>query len=304
MRQARRPGLVGAALCCLAATACDTQSEPLAPARPELFAPGTVSTRGASEVRLAIRPDGMQRVWGAIGRGEAGQLDLWESHRLARGLWSEPARLPFNGPGEDFDPAFSPDGRRLYFHSERAGGFGQTDIYVAGVEADGFSFADPRNLGPEVNSAGAEWAPLPLADGGLLFASDGWGGEGLHDLFLATPAVAGSRPANLGQPVNGPEEDFDSALSPDGMTLIFSRGTFGETSNAVALHAATRGSDGWSAPVKVPLGCGGFTIGSSFGPGGRFYFASDCGKAGAGRMDIFSIRYEPPVAIHSPQTGH
>jgi len=47
----------------------------------------------------------------------------------------------------------------------------------------------------EVNSAGAEWAPAPLRDGSLLFATDGRGGRGRHDLFVARAAGAGFAPA-------------------------------------------------------------------------------------------------------------
>src|SRR6478736_8515522 len=104
--------------------------------------PGVIST-AATEIRLAISPDGRMMLWGSVGRDAApGQLDIWERHRVGDG-WSAPAPVPFNTEGEDFDPAFSPDGKQLYFHSDRPGGFGGTDIYV--VEVDGDHFGAPRN---------------------------------------------------------------------------------------------------------------------------------------------------------------
>ena len=53
------------------------------------------------------------------------------------------------------------------------------------VAADG-TFGTPESLGAGVNSAGDEWAPTPSRDGKrLLFASNGLGGRGRHDLFVA-----------------------------------------------------------------------------------------------------------------------
>jgi hypothetical protein len=176
---------------------------------------GVVST-AAAEVRLAIRPDRRQILWGSIGRGAApDQEDIWEQH-MEGDVWSAPAPVGFNTPAAEFDPAFSPDGRRLYFHSDRPGGLGGTDLYAVDVEAGGSSFGAPVNLGSGINSPGDEWAPTPDLDGRLIFSSDGWGGYGLHDLFEVSLADPGGRPVNLGAGVNGPDEDFDAALTVGG----------------------------------------------------------------------------------------
>jgi hypothetical protein len=254
--------------------------------------PGVVST-AASEIRLAISPDGRRMLWGAIGRDAVrGQLDIWERHREGDG-WSKPAPVPFNTEGEDFDPAFSPDGRQVYFHSERPGGFGGTDIYVVDLDPATGRFGAPRNLGPGVNSKGAEWAPTAMPDGGLLFASDGWGGFGRHDLFVATPA--GARPRNLGAAVNGPDEDFDAALSPDGRTLLFSSGLMSDDAAKVSLFVSTRTGEGWSARKPAGVGCADFVNGAGFDPadGTRIFYSAAC-PGGQGRMDIRETRLPRP----------
>ena len=246
------------------------------------FMPGTVST-AAAEVRIAFRPDGRQILWGAIGRdGPADQQDIWEMHR-ARGGWSAPARVSFDTGAVEFDPAFSPDGRRLYFHSDRPGGFGGTDIYIADVDAAG-RFSRIRNAGVTINSAGEEWAPTPTRAGTLIFASDGWGGLGRHELL---EGAGRGGPRNLGANVNGPDEDFDGTLTHDGRTLIFSSGTMTDDAADVHLYRSERRRDGWSPRRRIGAGCADFAIGSAFDPRdpGHYYYAAPC-PGGRGRMDI------------------
>ena len=142
----------------------------------ERFAPGEVST-SYSEVRLTLSPDGDTAVWFSRDRpGGAGGYDLWTSRRKA-GRWSPPTPVPFNTSGRDFDPAFSADGRQLYFCSDRPGGAGGDDLYR--VEVRGDAFGEVEWLGPAVNSAGKEFAPMLSPDGErLLFSSDRAGGAG------------------------------------------------------------------------------------------------------------------------------
>lgn len=265
----------------LATTVAGSASDPV-------VLPGVVST-AASEIRLAISPDGRRMLWGSVGRDAApGQLDIWERHRQGQG-WSTPAPAPFNTDGEDFDPAFSPDGRQVYFHSDRPGGLGGTDIYVVDLDPSTGAFGRPRNLGPGVNSPGAEWAPTPLADGRLIFASDGWGGFGRHDLFEVD--LAGGAPRNLGPAINGPDEDFDAALTPKADAIVFSSGVMGEDLAKVGLFVSRLGPNGWTPRTPAGVGCSDFVNGAGFDPSNpdRFFYAARC-PGGAGRMDIHETR--------------
>lgn len=182
---------------------------------------GVVSTP-ANEVRATVSPDGRRIVWGSTDRaGGAGGWDLWQA-TLAGGRWSDPVPLPLNSPANDFDPFFSADGRWLYFFSNRPGGFGGDDLYRAAVGADGFGPVE--NLGAGVNTAGDEWAPTLSLDGTrLLFSSDGHGGAGGHDLFVARwdgRAFVDPRPV---PGVNTDADEFDAAWLGDGRALVFAR---------------------------------------------------------------------------------
>lgn len=253
--------------------------------------PGTIST-AAAEVRIAYRPDGRQIVWGSIGREAApDQQDIWEIHRTGSG-WSAPARASFDTNAVEFDPAFSRDSRHLYFDSDRAGGFGGTDVYVVEVDTVTGRFSSPRNLGKGVNSRGDEWAPTPTARGTLLFSSDGWGGEGKHDLLEANLRHPRA-PRNLGPTINGPDEDFDAALSPDGKSLIFSSGTMSDTAADVHLFTSRYTGKGWARRERLALGCSDFVIGAAFAINRPhlLYYSANCPE-GRGRMDIRAGRLE------------
>ena len=184
--------------------------------------PGIAST-GYSEIRLTISRDGRTALWFSRDQpGGAGGYDIWMSRRILRG-WEPAQPVPFNSKGRDFDPAFSADGRYVYFCSDRPGGAGGDDIYRVPVHGTGFGI--PVNLGPHVNSAGAEFAPMLSPDGStLLFSSDRPGGAGGHDLLTAKWAADGFAPAApLAGDINTAANEFDATFLRDGATIVFAR---------------------------------------------------------------------------------
>lgn len=263
---------------------------------------GVVST-AAAEVRAAISPDGSRIVWGSIGRdGGPGGWDLWQAVRRD-GRWQDPQPLPVpvNGAGNDFDPAFSADGRWLYFFSNRPGGFGGDDLYRAAVLGDG-SYGPPENLGAGVNGAGDEWAPSPDAGGSrLLFASDSFGGAGRHDLFVAHwngTAFVDPRPVP-GLATAG--DDFDAAWIGDGRAIVFARSGDVETQPARLWIARCDGRayvD--AAPLELSFNTAeGTTLGPALDPSrpGEL-LVSAVAAPQAGRLDI--VRVRAPAAAGEP----
>ncbi len=187
---------------------------------------GVVSTP-SSEVRASVSPDGQRIVWGSTDRkGGAGGWDLWQA-RLHEGRWADARPLAVNSTGNDFDPLFSADGRWLYFFSNREGGFGGDDLYRAAILADdqrAIAFGAPENLGAGVNSRGDEWAPTPSRDGkALLFASDGFGGAGRHDLLVAHWNGRAFVEPRAVPGVNSAADEFDAAWLDDGRAIVFAR---------------------------------------------------------------------------------
>jgi TolB protein len=190
----------------------------------EHFAPGIASTE-FSDVRLTLSPDGRTALWFSRNRpGGPGGYDIWISE-LTQGRWSPAKPVSFNTPQRDFDPAFSADGRYVYFCSDRPGGLGGDDLYRVPVTSNGFGLAE--NLGPEVNSAGNEWAPMLSPDARwLLFSSNGRGGAGRFDLFTAKRS--GTRSAfdpavPLAGDINTAADEFDATFLADSTSIVFTR---------------------------------------------------------------------------------
>ncbi len=144
------------------------------------------------------------------------------------GNWLPAGSLPFNSNDHSTGhPALHPQGHLLYFVSNMPGGSGGTDIYYA-VKTDS-GWAEPRNAGPAVNTAGNEMFPYFAPDGTLYFSSNGRGGQGGLDLFYIQ--LSGNVPAgetrNIGTPVNSPQDDFGIWLNNDGRTGYFSSNRYG-----------------------------------------------------------------------------
>lgn len=223
---------------------------PVFDAPPELFAPGIVSTP-FSEVRLTLSRDGRTALWFARDRpGGPGGYDIWMSKRSGAS-WGAATPVSFNSPQRDFDPAFSADGRFVYFSSDRPGGQGRDDIYRVSLTATGFG--EPESLGPAVNSAGNEWAPMLSRDGALLFSSDGRGGAGRMDLFVSRGQRGGRFAPATPVPgaLNSSADEFDATFLDDDRTILFSRASNLEK-DTVWLYIAVRDDDAYDTGTKLP----------------------------------------------------
>ena len=100
-------------------------------------------------------------------------------------------------------PIQSPDGLSLYIVSDRPGGFGGLDIYVAHRASADDPWGAPENLGPTVNSNVFDWSPTPVPGHGLFFVStraDSCGGDDIY--FTRFKNGAWEEPQNVGCQIN------------------------------------------------------------------------------------------------------
>ena len=124
-------------------------------------------------------------------------------------------QLPFNIEGfATVHPAISPNGKRLYFASDRPGGFGGMDLYYVDIENDRFS--EPVNLGPDINTTGDEVFPYAYSETQLFFSSNGREGIGNLDVFLTEHIIEKRWETHLlGKDINTKEDDFSFGIKGD-----------------------------------------------------------------------------------------
>lgn len=142
---------------------------------------------------------------------------------LRDSLWTDIEDLSINS--DDYSTqhaALNIDDTKLYFSSDRPGGFGGSDIYVVDIYPDG-TLGEPKNIGNTVNTESAEGFPFINNEGTLFFSSDGHTGLGLLDIF---GTIRGENDEivdviNLGLPVNSNKDDFSFTMNPNGITGYF-----------------------------------------------------------------------------------
>lgn len=131
--------------------------------------------------------------------------DIYYSNWLGE-YWSDIKSVgtSINSPTSwESQPCISPDGKTLFFSSNRPGGYGGTDIWISKKQTDG-SWSKPINAGVRINTPGNEKAPFLHPDGSsFYFSSTGWRGMGGYDLFfLRLDDRNMKKPKNLGYPIN------------------------------------------------------------------------------------------------------
>jgi WD40-like Beta Propeller Repeat len=139
--------------------------------------------------------------------------------------WSSELNTPFL----DGCPIQSPDGLSLYMASNRPGGMGLLDIWVARRESRNAPFGAPENLGEPVNSAADDFCPTPVRGGGLFFVSREAlpGSCGLGDIYFTrfNPSHGWSEPTRLACAPDGPNSPLDeqgpSYFEADGLGYLY-----------------------------------------------------------------------------------
>ncbi len=157
-----------------------------------------------------------------------GSCDLYASYRSGperNAPWTEPRNLGplVNTEAWESQPCPGPDGKSLYFTSNRPGGHGARDLWVTRLAPDG-RWGKPENLGDSINTPGAEQAPFLHADGAsLYFTSDRHGSLGGSDLFLSRRGPDGvwRSPENLGYPINTAANEGGLIVSGNGRQAYY-----------------------------------------------------------------------------------
>ena len=183
--------------------------------------------------------------------------------------WGEPTPITgINTDRDELGPAMSRDGRHLYFYSDRPGGKGGYDIWVA--YWDGMSWGSPTNAGAEINSPFNEYGPALSPGGDRLFFSSN------RPLRELTDEEQRAWKATLREIVLQNDYDvFSVPILPDAQTnttALPPLPTFGETARVTELN-----SDRDEGQVVIT-------------PRGDFLYFSSNREGGRGGFDIYRTR--------------
>lgn len=236
--------------------------------------------------------------------GPNGGEDLWVSRRAGPGDPWGPARnlgAVVNGPFNERSPALSRDGHLLFFASNRPGGPGGFDIWVAwrAHTHDDFGWQAPVHLGA-VNSTAGDFGPSYFENDDLgiptLFFASSRPGVGGVDIYRSAMTAAGAfGPAALVAELSTPQNDFRPTIRFDGLEVIF------DSNRPVPPHVAGAGlrdlwvstrsspSDSWSAPQHLGTILNGpfnDSLAALSGDGSSLVFTSDRPE-GFGGSDLY-----------------
>jgi len=180
----------------------------------------TINQEGRNNSAIALSNDG-QRMLLYMGDPDG---NIYESV-LKGEEWSEPVKLPepINSKKHESTASISPDGRTIYFVSDRKGGEGKLDIWLCHQDNTG-KWGLAENLGSTINTPLDEEGVFIHPDGKTLyFSSKGHNTIGGFDIYKSELEHGSwSIPVNLGNSINTTGDDLFFTLTADGKTGYYS----------------------------------------------------------------------------------
>ncbi|HEY6172421.1 MAG TPA: OmpA family protein [Candidatus Kapabacteria bacterium] len=162
---------------------------------------------------------------------ERGDVNLWVAV-LEGSTWKNVREVgpPINTTKWESQPSISPDGKKLFFASNRKGKIGDdndknVDIFVSTQFADG-RWSEPENLGPKINVSDYDASPFISADGTTMYFCS-YGRDGKKDLdiymteYVGPTAQDWTEPRRLPEPINSSANDFFLTVPASGNVMYF-----------------------------------------------------------------------------------
>jgi len=187
----------------------------------EIFAPEIVST-GLDDNAITFTPDGKECFWHVVFTG----LETILTSRLENGQWTKPEVASFSGMYSDGWPAPHPNGKILFFHSQReTGNKDFTDnLNIWYVEKTSIGWSEPKLLGAPVNGKGNAGCPSVTNDGTLYISKRFPDGT---EQICRSKFVNGKYldPEILPKHINISKYNFHAYIAPDESYLIYPTGS-------------------------------------------------------------------------------
>ena len=236
---------------------------------PGVFAPGIVSAAGHFDFATTFSPDGREVYF--TQRREGGSNVLMAA-RLGRDGWTMPEPAAFAEGFPSNEPHVTPDGKRLYFGSNRPRpGETAADYGIWVVErTPGGAWGKARYHGPGMYVSGARSGNLYMTD----ITNVAGSGRGAAIVY---PWVNGQwgAPQRLGGGVNSPEVADHVFVAPDESYIIFDSTRPGGQGGEGDLYVCFRKPDGsWSDAQNLgdAINTPGTNFCPSVSPDGKYIF--------------------------------
>jgi hypothetical protein len=149
--------------------------------------------------------------------------------KKVNGKWTAFTIAAFSGNYHDIEPAFSPDGKQLFFASKRPIQ-GETnpkkdyDIWV--VTKKNGTWQQPIRLPETLNTSKNEFYPSVANNGTIYFTAERSDAKGKEDIYKSEFKNGSYQtPVSLGTGVNTKTYEYNAYVSPDESFLIF--GSYG-----------------------------------------------------------------------------
>jgi hypothetical protein len=160
--------------------------------------------------------------------------------------------VPFNSTAYDYAPSITADAKRMYFTSNRPGGFGMLDVWY--TDKFDTTWGDPVNCGAPINDSLPNSMTAITPDGMTMVVtecseSDGYGSCDLYITHLQKDGTW-SKPENMGPSINSSGWESNPCLSRDGNTLYFASDRSGGV-GGLDIWMSKRTASGWSTPVDL-----------------------------------------------------
>jgi hypothetical protein len=265
-------------------------SLPFAASAGELFAPGVIST-GVQETSATFAPDGKTVYFMRSDFGESNDTIL--ESRFTGQSWGTPRVASFSGEWHDSEPALSPDGKRLYFVSNRPvtpGGspvmaemkgqsFPGKNLWYVERQRNG-EWGAPVHVEGDLNRGAMIYNPSVTANGDVYFSAHRDDSGAAYQIYVARwtgKAYANAERVDLGDIKNN---RMDPGVDPDGRFLVYA-GNEGDSLGSADIYISFRDKDGtWGKPEHLggDVNSKSLENAPSFGRGfGELYVASQRG---------------------------
>jgi hypothetical protein len=270
---------------------------------------GPTVNSSSGDAPSCFSSDGLELYISSDRPGGYGDWDIWVARRpTIEDDWGTPENLglPVNTGQHEACACISGDGLSLFFHSERPGGLGATDLYVSTRETVNDNWGAPVNLGEPVNTSGQEHAPRLSTDGLELYFScyNRPGGYGAADIWVTTRSTTEDdwgEPINLGSVVNSSADENFPVISANGLFFFFSEdyggpyrpGGFGNIDMWVTTRASV--NDPWETPLNLGsiVNSASVDAGAIISPDG--YMLYFCSERPGGFGGTWGDIYQAPV---------